>query len=450
MRNKKTCVNAFRAFLLNANTNLACRCGAITQFRGLLSDRWHRPWCQRSTLRIHVSPTESLRSIAAPQLNSAVNCNNKTVNIKSIKTAVVVVAVFLLFALNTLCLSACTDFRSKDLLLGSRDSIISAGINIEANLNTEVDANSNNGNNNSNNGSVNSIADNNGYDANKTAPQRVVALSSSLAEMWLLAGGNLIGTSSDTLERDFININNGDNGNTTGGGNSGISSDIGNDIAIVGTVKDPGLEAILDLQPDFVILSADLAGHTALKQALTDAGIEHLYVHVETFADYYTVLETFCNKAGNSQMFVKNGIEVKESINRMLDEFEPPASPITYLLLRVHSSGGKVIAGDHVVCDILSDLGAVNIAASNQSLLSDLSLEVILESDPDIIYVVTMGDEEAALKTLEQMFSIQPVWQKLSAVINNRVHLLPKDLFHYKPNAKWGQAYETIIGSLAN
>ena len=302
-------------------------------------------------------------------------------------------------------------------------------------------------------------------DVNKGSPQRVIALSSSLAEMWLLAGGSIIGTSSDTLERDFFVNSSGINssvdsdidsadsidisGNTSGSTNTAVNNIAVDSITIVGTVKEPGLEAILDLQPDFVILSADIAGHTAIGQALTDAGIEHLYAHVETFADYCAVLELFCEKTGSTQMLAKNGTEVKAQIDRLLNEYKPSDPPATYLLLRVHSSGGKVIAEDHVACDILSDLGAVNIAAYDQSLLSDLSFEAILESDPDVIYVVTMGDEGAALKTLEQMFSIQPAWQKLTAVINNRVNILPKELFHYKPNAKWGQAYETLIGSLA-
>ena len=359
--------------------------------------------------------------------------SNKAAGVKSTKTVIVTAVVFLIFALNVLGLSACTSKKSDEPNDGSDDTNMSSGI--------------------------------------ETAPRRVVALSSSLAEMWLLAGGSLVGTSSDTLERGFFDIdrvsyignNNGINNNTYGDGsgdnfninggnhvdaNSSLSG-INNSITIVGTVKEPGLEAILDLQPDFVILSADISGHTALGQALTDAGIEHLYAHVETFADYCNVLEIFCGKTGNTQMHAKNGTEVKAQIDRLLNEYKPSDPPVTYLLLRVHSSGGKVIAEDHVACDILSDLGAVNIAAYDQSLLSDLSFEAILESNPDVIYVVTMGDEEAALKTLEQMFGIQPAWQKLTAVINGRVHILPKELFHYKPNAKWGQAYETLIGSLA-
>ena len=34
-----------------------------------------------------------------------------------------------------------------------------------------------------------------------------------------------------------------------------------------------------------------------------------------------------------------------------------------------------------------------------------------------------------------------PAWPGLQAVQNGRYLLLPKELFHYKPNARWGESY---------
>lgn len=260
-------------------------------------------------------------------------------------------------------------------------------------------------------------------------PQRVVALSSSLAELWLLAGGELAGTTSDTLERGF--------------------EARPEDMAVVGSVKEPSLEAILALEPDYVIYSSDLSGHASLEQALNDAGIAHYAAHVETFEDYLAALEHFTGLTGHPELYTQNGTAVREEIDALMAAYTPATPRPSYLLMRVHSSGGKVIADDHVACDILKELGAVNIATENQSLLSDFSLEAIMEAQPSHIFIVTMGDETAALQTLEQVFTAQPAWQKLSAVQSGRVHLLPKELFHYKPNAKWGEAYEALIERLA-
>ena len=38
-----------------------------------------------------------------------------------------------------------------------------------------------------------------------------------------------------------------------------------------------------------------------------------------------------------------------------------------------------------------------------------------------------------------------PVWSTLTAVKEGRVYLLPKDLFQYKPNSRWDEAYGYLI-----
>ena len=55
-----------------------------------------------------------------------------------------------------------------------------------------------------------------------------------------------------------------------------------------------------------------------------------------------------------------------------------------------------------------------------------------------------MGDEEAALSYVNTLITENPAWQDLSAVRNGRYVILPKDLFHYKPNDRWGESYEYL------
>ena len=87
--------------------------------------------------------------------------------------------------------------------------------------------------------------------------------------------------------------------------------------------------------------------------------------------------------------------------------------------------------------------------ADNGTLLDDLSLEVIVKSDPDFIFVTFMGaDEEKAHKVLDDTLLSNPAWSELSAVKNGRFVILPKQLFHYRPNAKWGEAYQQLADIL--
>ena len=93
---------------------------------------------------------------------------------------------------------------------------------------------------------------------------------------------------------------------------------------------------------------------------------------------------------------------------------------------------------------MLDNLATINIAAQHPSLLEDLSIEEIIEEDPDFILVTTMGDEQKALEGLKNGIEKNPAWSNLSAIKNDRYILLPKDLFHYKPNNRWGESYEYL------
>ena len=64
--------------------------------------------------------------------------------------------------------------------------------------------------------------------------------------------------------------------------------------------------------------------------------------------------------------------------------------------MRAYSTGVKAKGEDTVAGAILKELGAHNIADDNESLLEDLSLESVIEADPDYILVMTMGSEENA------------------------------------------------------
>ena len=110
------------------------------------------------------------------------------------------------------------------------------------------------------------------------------------------------------------------------------------------------------------------------------------------------------------------------------------------LLIRAFSSGIKAKTDDELAGAILKDLGAHNIADDHPSMLEDLSMEEVIAADPDYIFVTTMGDEQKALDYLNGLIGENPAWSELSAVKEDRYVVLPKDLFHYKPNNRWGKA----------
>ena len=58
-----------------------------------------------------------------------------------------------------------------------------------------------------------------------------------------------------------------------------------------------------------------------------------------------------------------------------------------------------------------------------------------------------MGDEKSGVAYMESLLA-DPVWSTLSAVRGGRVYQLPKDLFQYKPNARWDEAYAYLSSLL--
>ncbi|WP_166544051.1 ABC transporter substrate-binding protein [Acutalibacter sp. 1XD8-36] len=252
---------------------------------------------------------------------------------------------------------------------------------------------------------------------------RVVCLYSSYAEAWLLAGGTLVGVTDDAVNERKLDVG---------------------DAEIIGTVKEPNTEAIIALEPDLVIFSEDIAAQVDMTDVLTNAGITCSGYRVDTFEDYAEMMRDFCRHTGRGELLKEYVDKPAEQIESVRKEYGFESGGPKVLLIRAFSTGIKAKTDDELAGAILLDLGCQNIADEHPSMLEDLSLEEVIDADPDYIFVTTMGKEEAALSFLEGMIEANPAWDSLTAIKEGRFHVLPKDLFHYKPNHRWGESYEYL------
>ena len=269
-----------------------------------------------------------------------------------------------------------------------------------------------------------------GYPVTVQSWNRVVSLYGSLAEAWTLAGGTLTATTEDAIKERGL--------------------DLGTDIAVIGTNQDPNTEEILAQNPDFVILNAEVSEQTALHEFLQEAGVPHAYFKTNTFDEYLAMLRTFCDMTGREDLYEQNGLAVQQQISDVLELVQNAKLPApNVLLLRAYSSGCKAKGSDNMTGAMLKDLGAINIADADDSLLENLSMENIIADDPEDIFVVTMGaSQQKALDWLAENLQANPAWSGLSAVQSGHYYLLDKALFHYKPNARWGESYRTLAALL--
>ena len=270
-----------------------------------------------------------------------------------------------------------------------------------------------------------SITDSNGSQITlDTSAPRVVAAYGSFAEAWLLAGGQLCGVTQDALEQRDLGLP--------------------EDIAVVGTVKEPNAEEIIALEPDLVLLASDITAQADIRDVLENAGLACAFFQVDTFADYAFMMEQLCAVTGREDLYEENVTQVGQQIEEAQANAALSSTRPNVLLIRAFSTGIKAKTDDELAGAILKDLGAHNIADDHPSMLEDLSLEEVIAADPDYIFVTTMGDEQKALDYLNGLIQQNPAWSELSAVKEDRYIVLPKDLFHYKPNNRWGESYQYL------
>lgn len=258
-------------------------------------------------------------------------------------------------------------------------------------------------------------------------PERVAVLFSSYAEIWNLSGGTVSVTVGESVERGFAPET----------------------VYLVdeGAGKTIDHELLIAAQPDFIIGSADIPAQVEACEIMAAAGIPTALFRVDTFADYLNMLKICTDITGDGEKYETNGTAVEREIASVMEAVEGcAAEPKEILFIRAgsqYSSTKAKRAPDNFVCIMLDELGAHNIADDAGMLLDGLSLEEILLRDPDYIFLTAMGSEAAAVSYIGDLFS-QDGWRELGAVKSGNYTFLSKDLFHFKPNARWAEAYRTL------
>ena len=266
----------------------------------------------------------------------------------------------------------------------------------------------------------------------EAAPRRVAALTGSYADIWCTAGGKdtLTASASDAWT-DF-------------------DLDLSAGVANLGGAMGVSVEELLASQPDLVLASTNIPSNQEMLPALEAAGIDVAFFSVDTFEDYLRMLKVCTELTGCPENYETCGEAVAaeiEAARGRAAEALAGREPEKVLYIRAAASVIKPKGSDGTVLgEMLADLGCVNIADGDQSLLETLSMEAILAADPDKIFIVLQGaDPEPARAQLEGEVLSNPAWQQLTAVQEGEVYYMDKDLYHLKPNARWGEAYDRLV-----
>ena len=137
----------------------------------------------------------------------------------------------------------------------------------------------------------------------KKEPKKVVALSASLSDVWLLSGGELCGATADVLEEEVVHEN--------------LNK---KKIKNVGSVEHPDLDVIFSLKPDLVLISGNIEEQMDTAETLKKEDIPYYIVRMNTLDDFLTVLKQMTEVTGEEDNYEEYGEKAREEADYLLKQ----------------------------------------------------------------------------------------------------------------------------------
>lgn len=247
------------------------------------------------------------------------------------------------------------------------------------------------------------------------APQRVVALGDNALDAALSLGVRPLGTLASRGGTDVPEY---------------LKAKAG-EITLVGTVREPNLEAVLGLQPDLILASTELPRALYDKLSLIAPTVVPKGGSFQDWRDLYRV---YAQGLGKTAQAKSNIAEIDARIAALRERL-PAGQQVS--VVRWNPQGPFVMSSRLFVGQLLAALGLEPnpLAAETQRPHTDiLSLENLNKADGDWIFLATLNpDGEQALADARQ----QPAFKRLEAVKND--HLISVD----------GQIWSSSSGYLA-
>lgn len=256
-------------------------------------------------------------------------------------------------------------------------------------------------------------------------PERVIVLFDSYLEVWVKSGGNVVGrleTSPEKLVEEA------------------------KDAEIVGKQGAINLEKVIALEPDLVILNSNQKHQMELVPVLEENNIEVIALNYFVKDDYFRMVRLFTALTDREDLYEEYAVKVREDIEEIIEK-APKDKEYKVLLMMASAKSITTRGSEAYVGEMLKDLNTKNISdemATGPDAI-DFSMEKIIEEDPDFIFVqITGSDKEKVLERLKKDVEDNPAWNSLKAVKEDRYIFLPKELYMYKANHRYPEAYEGL------
>ena len=214
---------------------------------------------------------------------------------------------------------------------------------------------------------------------------------------------------------------------------------------VIGNAHQPNFEQIASLKPDVLVANN---GFQKNVPTVEGQGTKVVISTANSVQDIQKNIEIY-------GAVMKKEDKAKELNQKMNDQMKKYEKKSDVKALLVYGAPGTYLAAlpTSLSGDILEKTGGKNIAAGFPEMkeypqYAQLSVERIIEANPDVIYLITHGDPKSVKKAFEGEMMKNEAWKNLEAVKQNRVVILPPDLFGSNPGTKVTEAMDFMYKSI--
>ncbi|MEO0444062.1 MAG: cobalamin-binding protein [Pseudomonadota bacterium] len=187
----------------------------------------------------------------------------------------------------------------------------------------------------------------------------------------------------------------------------------------VGNIQGFSIEAIVALKPDLVIAWA--SGHAAsVSKKLVDLGLN---VYMDEPKTLEHVVKSISDIAYLSQRESAAVDSIKSYQRRLkhLQQRYAHQSPVS-VLYQVWNSPLRTISGNHIISDVIRVCGGRNIFADAPVIAPTISIESVIERNPQVIIASGMGEQRP--DWLDEWRR----WHSITAVQKQQLFFIPPDI----------------------
>lgn len=251
-------------------------------------------------------------------------------------------------------------------------------------------------------------------------PERIVSLSPSYLSMIDAVGGKIVGRATSKV---------------------GTVPESMKAVPEVGFVYNINMESLISLKPDLVLAGKNQ--HDKFVPLLESNNIKVIEFDAKTYDDVKNTVRLLGDIYGEKDKAEAECSALDKAVQAVTEKLPKEKKRIVIM----HATASSVtVEGKNSIAGCVSDiLGFENVAAAAVKGKNDktpYSMEYLVEQNPEIIFITSMGKADEIENRLRTDFKNNPAWASLAAVQAGRVYVLPENLFLLNPGLRYPEAVQ--------